>query len=76
MTSRPGTLKERAATARYADMFAALGIEVRLRILRLLLSAHPRGMFVGDIQADRIVIDDGAFIKGNVELASSDGKRK
>jgi DNA-binding transcriptional ArsR family regulator len=41
-----------AQTARYADMFAALGTEVRLQILRLLLSAHPVGMVVGDIQAE------------------------
>jgi DNA-binding transcriptional ArsR family regulator len=34
----------------YADMFAALGTETRLRIVRLLLSAHPDGMVVGDIQ--------------------------
>jgi len=33
-------------------MFAALGTEVRLQILRLLLSAHPNGMVVGDIQAE------------------------
>lgn len=39
-----------AATVRYADMFAALGTEVRLQILRLLLSAHPDGMVAGDIQ--------------------------
>lgn len=39
-------------TARYADMLAALGTEVRLRILRLLLSAHPEGMVVGDIQSE------------------------
>jgi ArsR family transcriptional regulator, arsenate/arsenite/antimonite-responsive transcriptional repressor len=38
--------------ARFADMFAALGTEPRLRILRLLLSAHPDGMVVGDIQAE------------------------
>ncbi len=37
-------------TARYADMFAAIGAEPRLRIIRLLLSAHPEGMVVGDIQ--------------------------
>ena len=37
--------------ARYADMFAALGSEPRLEIVRLLLSAHPDGMTVGDIQA-------------------------
>jgi ArsR family transcriptional regulator len=38
--------------ARYADMFAAIGTEARLRIMRLLLSAHPEGMIVGDIQAE------------------------
>jgi ArsR family transcriptional regulator len=37
---------------RYADMFAAMGTEARLRIMRLLLSAHPKGMIVGDIQAE------------------------
>lgn len=42
----------RAAALRYARMFAALGAEPRLRILRLLLSAHPGGMIVGDIQAE------------------------
>jgi ArsR family transcriptional regulator len=34
---------------RYADMFSAMGTEPRLRIMRLLLSAHPQGMIVGDI---------------------------
>jgi len=38
--------------ARYADMFAAMGNDARLRIMRLLLSAHPDGMVVGDIQAE------------------------
>jgi DNA-binding transcriptional ArsR family regulator len=33
-------------------MFAALGTEVRLQILRLLLSAHPDGMVVGEIQSE------------------------
>lgn len=37
-------------TAAYADMFAALGAEPRLRILRLLLAAHPDGLVVGEIQ--------------------------
>ena len=37
-------------TANYADMFAALGAEPRLRILRALLAAHPEGMVVGEIQ--------------------------
>ena len=37
---------------RYADMLSAMGTEPRLRIMRLLLSAHPDGMVVGDIQAE------------------------
>lgn len=37
---------------RYADMFAALGAEPRLRVMRVLLSAHPDGMVVGEIQAE------------------------
>jgi ArsR family transcriptional regulator len=39
-------------TANYADMFAALGAEPRLQILRLLLAAHPEGMVVGEIQSE------------------------
>jgi DNA-binding transcriptional ArsR family regulator len=39
-------------TATYADMFAALGAEPRLRILRVLLAAHPDGMVVGEIQGE------------------------
>lgn len=39
-------------TARFADMFAAMGTESRLRILRSLLRAHPEGMIVGDIQEE------------------------
>jgi ArsR family transcriptional regulator, arsenate/arsenite/antimonite-responsive transcriptional repressor len=41
---------ERDQGPRFADMFAALGAEPRLRIVRLLLSAHPEGMVVGEIQ--------------------------
>ncbi len=35
--------------AKYADMMSAMGTEPRLRIMRLLLSAHPQGMVVGEI---------------------------
>jgi DNA-binding transcriptional ArsR family regulator len=35
--------------ARYADMLSAMGTEPRLRIMRLLLAAHPEGMVVGEI---------------------------
>src|ERR1700729_131271 len=46
MASRKQTEEQ---VARFADMFSALGTEQRLRIMRLLLSAHPEGMVVGDI---------------------------
>ena len=39
-------------TARYADMLAALGAEPRLRIVRLLLAAHPEGLVVGEIGSE------------------------
>jgi ArsR family transcriptional regulator len=38
--------------ARYADMLAALGAEPRLRIVRLLLAAHPEGLVVGEIGSE------------------------
>jgi len=41
--------------ARFADMFSAMGTEPRLRIMQLLLSAHPDGLVVGDI-ADELEI--------------------
>jgi ArsR family transcriptional regulator, arsenate/arsenite/antimonite-responsive transcriptional repressor len=37
---------------RFADMFSAMGTGPRLRIMRVLLSAHPDGMIVGDIGAE------------------------
>jgi ArsR family transcriptional regulator, arsenate/arsenite/antimonite-responsive transcriptional repressor len=38
--------------ARFADMFSAMGAEPRLRIIRLLLAAHPKGLIVGEIQSE------------------------
>jgi DNA-binding transcriptional ArsR family regulator len=38
--------------ARFADMFSAMGTEPRLRIMRSLLSAHPEGLVVGEIQEE------------------------
>jgi ArsR family transcriptional regulator len=38
--------------AKYADMFSAMGTESRLRIMQLLLSAHPEGLVVGEIQQE------------------------
>src|SRR5437763_17201631 len=37
---------------RYADMLAAMGTEPRLRIMQLLLTAHPDGMVVGEIGSE------------------------
>ena len=49
---RARSLTNTDRTATYADMFAALGAEPRLQIVRLLLSAHPDGMVVGEIQSE------------------------
>ena len=38
--------------SRYAGMLAAMGTEPRLRIVRLLLAAHPQGMVVGEISEE------------------------
>jgi len=48
MTSRT----DPQTVTRYADMFAAMGAEPRLRIMQLLLTAHPQGLVVGDIQQE------------------------
>ena len=41
--------EESELIARHADMLSAMGTEPRLRIVRLLLSAHPEGMVVGEV---------------------------
>jgi DNA-binding transcriptional ArsR family regulator len=38
--------------AKYADVFSAMGTEARLRIMQLLLQAHPEGLVVGEIQEE------------------------
>jgi ArsR family transcriptional regulator len=38
--------------AKFADMLSAMGTEPRLRIMQLLLSAHPDGLVAGDIQSE------------------------
>ncbi len=43
---------ENEQITRFADMFSAMGTEPRLRIMQLLLSAHPEGLVVGEIGAD------------------------
>src|ERR1022692_758139 len=44
--------KNTEQVAKYADMFSAMGTEPRLRIMQMLLSAHPDGLVVGEIQAE------------------------
>jgi DNA-binding transcriptional ArsR family regulator len=49
------TTKKKAAleqVPKFADMLAAMGTEPRLRIMQLLLSAHPEGLVVGDIGSE------------------------
>jgi len=49
-TSSPTKASERIA--KYADMFSAMGTEPRLRIMQLLLTAHPEGLVVSEIQSE------------------------
>lgn len=44
--------KEADKVVRFADMFSAMGTEARLRVIRLLLAAHPEGMVVGEIASE------------------------
>jgi ArsR family transcriptional regulator, arsenate/arsenite/antimonite-responsive transcriptional repressor len=44
--------KSTEQVAKYADMLSAMGTEPRLRIMQLLLSAHPDGLVAGDIQSE------------------------
>ena len=46
------TRKSEEQVAKFADMFSAIGTEARLRIMQLLLSAHPDGLVVGEIQEE------------------------
>src|SRR3974377_1023425 len=43
--------------AQFADMSAAMGTEARLRIMQLLLSAHPDGLVVSEIQQELDIPD-------------------
>jgi ArsR family transcriptional regulator len=51
--SRPvSSTKNAERVAKYADMFSAMGNEPRLRIMQLLLTAHPEGLVVSEIQEE------------------------
>jgi ArsR family transcriptional regulator len=51
-TRSASSAKSNERVAKYADMFSAIGTEPRLRIMQLLLTAHPEGLVVGDIQGE------------------------
>jgi ArsR family transcriptional regulator, arsenate/arsenite/antimonite-responsive transcriptional repressor len=53
-------VKNEERVAKYADMFSAMGIEPRLRIMQLLLSAHPEGLVVSEIQ-DELAIPNSTL---------------
>jgi len=57
--------------AKYADMFSAMGTEPRLRIMQLLLSAHPEGLVVGEIQ-DELEIPNSTLSHHLDKLRSED----
>ena len=49
---KTATAKSVDDITKYADMFSAMGTEARLRIMQLLLTAHPEGMVVSEIQEE------------------------
>ena len=63
--------KNSEQVARYAEMFSAIGTEARLRIMQLLLAAHPEGMVVGEIQ-DELEIPGSTLSHHLEKLRSED----
>src|SRR6202521_4216975 len=57
--------------ARYADMFSAMGPEPRLRSMQLLLSAHPEGLVVSEIQ-DELEIP-GSTLSHHLDKLKNEG---
>jgi ArsR family transcriptional regulator len=68
-TSKAQTNSDRVA--RYADMFSAMGTEPRLRIMQLLLSAHPEGLVVNEIQ-DELEIP-GSTLSHHLDKLKNEG---
>ena len=52
MAMTSSTKKNSEQVSKFADMFSAMGTEPRLRIMQLLLAAHPDGLVVGEIQSE------------------------
>lgn len=52
MATASSTKPSLEQVVKFADMFSAMGTEARLRIMQLLLTAHPEGLVVGEIQEE------------------------
>ena len=63
--------KSAEQVAKYADMMSAMGVEARLRIMQLLLSAHPEGLVVGDIQEEMEI--PGSTLSHHLDKLKNEG---
>jgi ArsR family transcriptional regulator len=71
MTGAAKARKNSEDVARYADMLSAMGTEPRLRIMQLLLSAHPEGLVAGDIQGELAI--PGSTLSHHLEKLKNEG---
>jgi DNA-binding transcriptional ArsR family regulator len=74
MTSLPfrfKPIKQPDLVVKYAAMFSAIGTEARLRILQLLLKAHPEGLVAREIQQE-LSIPNSALSNHLDKLKSQD----
>ena len=55
----------------FADMMSAMGTEPRLRIMRLLLSAHPNGLVVNEIGEELDI--PGSTLSHHLEKLKNEG---
>ncbi|HLX82989.1 MAG TPA: metalloregulator ArsR/SmtB family transcription factor [Terriglobales bacterium] len=69
MSAQPAKPLDRVA--KYADRLSAMGSEPRLRIMQLLLSAHPDGLVVNEIQ-DELDIPNSTLSHHLEKLKSED----
>jgi ArsR family transcriptional regulator len=71
MSAAAKARKDAEQVVRYADMFSAMGTEPRLRIMQLLLSAHPGGVIVGEIQTELGI--PGSTLSHHLEKLKNEG---
>ncbi|HZQ94836.1 MAG TPA: metalloregulator ArsR/SmtB family transcription factor [Candidatus Sulfotelmatobacter sp.] len=60
-----------AKVTRFAEMLSAMGTEARLRIMQLLLTAHPEGLVVGEIQRELGI--PGSTLSHHLDKLRNDG---